>query len=116
MVMTVVAPNAIPTILLPVKTVAIAVVIAPARMLATLFPIKIVDRSSDGLRIIKAIAFPLDPPSSISCRARSTPIDNKAASADEKNADARKHNNRANNCDDETKDSRGGFMEKSWLS
>ena len=114
--MTVVIPNAIPTILLPVNAVAMEVVMAPARILATLFPIKIVDKSSDGLKIMKAMAFPLAPPSSMSCRARSTPIDKRAASADEKNADARKQSNKANIWDEEIKDSRGGFMEKSWLS
>jgi len=39
---------------------------------------------------MKAIAFPFDPPSSINWRARSTPIDNSAASAAEKNAAATK--------------------------
>jgi len=41
---------------------------------------------------MKAIAFPFDPPSSISWRARSAPIDNKAASAAEKKAAAKKQN------------------------
>jgi hypothetical protein len=59
-------------------------------MLAILFPTKIVANSSEGLKIMKAIAFPLAPPSSISWRARSTPMDNKAASAAEKKAAARK--------------------------
>ena len=73
----------------------IEVVIDPARMLAIVFPTRIVDKSSDGRSIIKAIALPLEPPSSISWRARSTPIDNSEASDAEKNAEAIKHNKRA---------------------
>jgi hypothetical protein len=62
------------------------------------------------------MAFPFDPPSSINWRARSTPIDNSAASAAEKNAAARKQIIRASISEEETKGSSGGFMEKSWLS
>lgn len=93
--MKVVVPNAIPAIVLPVYAAVIDVVIAPAKILAMLFPIRIVESNSDGLKIMKAIAFPFTPPSSISWRARSTPIDNNAASAAEKNADARKQRIRA---------------------
>jgi hypothetical protein len=44
---------------------------------------------------MKAIAFPFDPPSSINCLARSTPIDNSAASAAEKKAAETKQKIRA---------------------
>jgi len=43
---------------------------------------------------MKAIALPREPPSSMSCRARSAPIDNRAASAAEKKAEPRKQINR----------------------
>lgn len=92
------------------------VVIAPARIFAILLPTRMVAKSSDGLRIMKAMALPFDPPSSINWRARSTPIDNKAASAAEKNAAARKQIMSAKISDEETKGSSGGFMKKSWLS
>ena len=62
------------------------------------------------------MAFPFDPPSSINWRARSTPIDNKAASAAEKKAAAIKQKIRARIWYEETRDSSGGSMEKSWLS
>jgi hypothetical protein len=65
---------------------------------------------------MKAIALPFDPPSSMSCRARSTPIDNSAASAAEKKAAAIKQKISAKIWEDETKDSNGGSMERSWLS
>jgi hypothetical protein len=58
----------------------------PAKIFAILFPTKIVESNSEGRMIMKAIALPFGPPSSINCRARSTPIDNKAASAEEKKA------------------------------
>jgi hypothetical protein len=71
--------------------VAIEVVSDPAKILAILFPTRIVERSSDGFKIIKAIAFPFAPPSSINWRARSAPIESSAASAAEKNVVAKKH-------------------------
>ncbi len=80
-----------------------------------LLPTKIVARSSDGLKIIKAIALPLDPPSSMSCLALSTPIESKAASAAEKKAAAIKQKMSANISYDETRDSSGGSMEISLL-
>jgi hypothetical protein len=64
---------------------------------------------------MKAMALPFDPPSSISCRALSTPIESKAASAAEKNAAATKQKIRAKISYDETRDSSGGSMEVSLL-
>lgn len=62
------------------------------------------------------MALPFAPPSSMSCLARSTPIDNSAASAAEKNAAAIKHKRSDRIWDEETMDSSGGFMKNSWLS
>ena len=81
-----------------------------------LLPIRIVESSSDGLRIIKAIAFPFGPPSSISCRARSAPIESNAASAAEKNAVAMKHIKRETISIEVVEISNGGSMKGSLFS
>ena len=87
----------------------------PAKILAILLPTKIVANNSEGRKIIKAIALPFDPPSSISCLALSTPIESRAASAAEKNAAKIKQRIRAKISYDETKNSSGGSMEVSLL-
>jgi hypothetical protein len=63
---------------------------------------------------MKAIAFPFDPPSSINWRARSTPIDKRAASAAEKKAAAIKQKIRAKISTVGT--ASGGSMRNSLLS
>ena len=88
----------------------------PAKILAILFPTKIVESNSEGRSIIKAMALPFAPPSSISWRARSAPIDNRAASAAEKNAVAIKHISSEKIWRELLESSRGGSMDKSLLS
>jgi hypothetical protein len=61
------------------------------------------------------MAFPFGPPSSINWRARSAPIDNKAASAAEKNAVVIKQIIRKKISKDVLDSSRGGSMDKSLL-
>jgi len=65
---------------------------------------------------MKAMAFPLEPPSSISCRALSAPIDRSAASAAEKKAATMKQKMRAIISKVKEKDSSGGSMKRSLLS
>lgn len=62
------------------------------------------------------MAFPFEPPSSISWRARSAPIDNNAASAAEKNAAMIKQRIKAMISVEKDRGSSGGSMEKSLLS
>ena len=73
------------------------------------------DKSSDGRKIIKAIAFPFGPPSSINWRARSAPIDRSAASAAEKNAVAIKQIKRKTISIEVLESSKGGSMDRSLL-
>jgi hypothetical protein len=64
---------------------------------------------------MKAIALPFGPPSSISWRARSAPIERRAASAAEKNAVAIKQIMRRIISNDVLESSKGGSMDRSLL-
>jgi hypothetical protein len=62
---------------------------------------------------MKAMALPLGPPSSINWRARSAPIDKRAASAAEKKAVAMKQIKRSKIWSEILESSKGGSMDQS---
>ncbi|MDD4973689.1 MAG: hypothetical protein PHY93_05030 [Bacteriovorax sp.] len=65
---------------------------------------------------MKAIAFPLGPPSSINWRARSAPIESRAASAAEKNAVVTKQMKRKKSSSETFEIDNGGSMNRSLFS